>query len=577
MFFSSFSPLHLSPGMPSLKRSAPPLVDSDDDEDSVVTYRTRSTSTITPSQSHSSRRNAVVPQPAAAFGLGKGSKLADRKGKVMATAVSRNDKTVTSREASKPTYKVAHTSAPPSKRVKNVEEDEEMEGARWSRRSSGKKPEHEVLLVGAPEAADDFWDEKKAVRGKGKRGRPARAVSEEEEEEEEEPVTRPVKARRSSKKAPTPAPTVDSDSESDEAIIAQLTLVNASLPSPISTPLKPLPQLDATASFISTPSRATPTFTPSRPTQPRVAAVSALPSSSPRQSRPKGIPFFASSSPPQPRASTSPPSVTPTKAPYHPIASTSKTVLPPSPATSVDSTSPARTPTKVTRVPIASTSKAPAPPSPTASDAGTDEEASDEDPMTLVPSPTKSSSQSVLPSPTKTPTCRDRSPSTSTPTTIRQSARARKLPIAQADIASMPRSLQSDLVGWHGDYESDVSSDEELEVSPSSKGASKGRSKVVHTRNYEAKSLYRMLGHLGAVVNGIKLPPVLWTEKGFDQTKVAGWPCVQHMDEWEKPMRYAMESTVKDGVGNCLIVLGPRGVGKTMVRFVLSGWWIGTD
>lgn len=549
--------------MSSLKRSASPPVDSDDGEDSVISYTLRSS--ITPSShSRGTRRNASVAKPAAALGLGKGPKLAERKGAAAAKGKTAKGKVVTSRDAPKPkpVSKVVRATAPPTKRAKKVEEvEEEVEGARRSRRSSGKKPEVEVLLDGAPEAADDFWDEKKAVGGKRKRGRPVLSESE-EEEDEEEPVARPVKASRPSpKKAPTPAPTVDSDSDSDEAIVAQLTLASTTLPSPISTPLKPLPQLEATATPISTPSRATPILASSSPRQPRPIATSISPSSSPPQSRYKGITFFASTSPPQSRASASPPISTPTKAPVAPVASTSKATLPPSPATS----SPSRTPIKATRVPIASTSKAPPPPSP---DASEDEASDEEDPMSLVPSPTKSSpsESSILPSPTKTPIGRARSTSTSTPTTIRQSARARKLPIAQADIASMPLSLQSDLVGWHGDYESDVSSDEEVQVSPSRAGTSKGRPTIVHSRMYPAKSLYRMLGHIGAVVNGHRVPSVLWPEKPFDQTKVASWPCVQHMDEWEKPMRYAMESTVKDGVGNCLIVLGPRGVGKTMVR-----------
>lgn len=71
---------------------------------------------------------------------------------------------------------------------------------------------------------------------------------------------------------------------------------------------------------------------------------------------------------------------------------------------------------------------------------------------------------------------------------------------------------------------------------------------------------------MGSVLNGYSFPTPPKTEEGFDEKKVVEYPCVEGLGEWEKPVRYAMEGVVKDRVGNCLIMLGPRGVGKTMVR-----------
>lgn len=36
--------------------------------------------------------------------------------------------------------------------------------------------------------------------------------------------------------------------------------------------------------------------------------------------------------------------------------------------------------------------------------------------------------------------------------------------------------------------------------------------------------------------------------------------------KWEQPLRFALRSVVQEGMGQCLLLLGPRGVGKSMVR-----------
>lgn len=52
---------------------------------------------------------------------------------------------------------------------------------------------------------------------------------------------------------------------------------------------------------------------------------------------------------------------------------------------------------------------------------------------------------------------------------------------------------------------------------------------------------------------------------GWDKTVVKDYPTLEGLGKWEKQVRYAVEGVVEKGVGNCLVLLGPRGVGKSLV------------
>lgn len=152
----------------------------------------------------------------------------------------------------------------------------------------------------------------------------------------------------------------------------------------------------------------------------------------------------------------------------------------------------------------------------------------------------------------------DDDPST-TPNRKRQSNRVAHLPISQKLIDATPPHLRNVLVGWH---QLDA-----LKTSPSAAIVARSSSgpRSPRTTKYQTEHVRELWAGIGSVLTGHSYPQPEQPEDGFDELDVSAWPCVPGYEEWERPIRYAMESVVKDGVGNCLIALGPRGVGKTMV------------
>lgn len=72
-----------------------------------------------------------------------------------------------------------------------------------------------------------------------------------------------------------------------------------------------------------------------------------------------------------------------------------------------------------------------------------------------------------------------------------------------------------------------------------------------------------------AVLSGSRLPSLphtLSSDETQAQASIVGLPCLEGgYDEWERPLRSALEECVTKGMGNAVMLLGPRGVGKTMV------------
>ncbi|KWU47557.1 hypothetical protein RHOSPDRAFT_24035 [Rhodotorula sp. JG-1b] len=74
-----------------------------------------------------------------------------------------------------------------------------------------------------------------------------------------------------------------------------------------------------------------------------------------------------------------------------------------------------------------------------------------------------------------------------------------------------------------------------------------------------------------AVLSGSRLPSLPHTLSSDDeprapQVTIVGLPCLEGgYDEWERPLRSALEECVTKGMGNAVMLLGPRGVGKTML------------
>ncbi|GAA6061173.1 hypothetical protein JCM10212_005759 [Sporobolomyces blumeae] len=70
----------------------------------------------------------------------------------------------------------------------------------------------------------------------------------------------------------------------------------------------------------------------------------------------------------------------------------------------------------------------------------------------------------------------------------------------------------------------------------------------------------------GSTLPEARLPPGSSSPK-FDLSKgVLGYPYLEGgYEEWERPLRGCLDEVVTRGMGNAVVVLGPRGVGKTML------------
>ncbi|SCZ98951.1 BZ3500_MvSof-1268-A1-R1_Chr7-1g09327 [Microbotryum saponariae] len=188
---------------------------------------------------------------------------------------------------------------------------------------------------------------------------------------------------------------------------------------------------------------------------------------------------------------------------------------------------------------------------------GNEEEDEEEDEQTQ---------RSSTPSPSKNQTLAE--------TTPRRSARARRLPVAKLDIDAAPKELRNRLVGWHMNDGDEDSSADELDVlsSPSRSGKSSTaatemiRDSLDHSQLYPARNLSFLFSRILNGLNGWTLPRQPRAPAQFDRRDALAYPHLSGgYSQWEKPLRYAMNGVVQHNVGNCLIMLGPRGVGKTMV------------
>ncbi|KAL8290077.1 hypothetical protein RQP46_003016 [Phenoliferia psychrophenolica] len=234
-------------------------------------------------------------------------------------------------------------------------------------------------------------------------------------------------------------------------------------------------------------------------------------------------------------------------------------------------------------LPITPTKRRPSlPPSPPPSHQHHDDPAElSEDELTMLPTTPKVATPApkvVTPTPKEVVT-----PSSWEPKIVPQeSDRARGLPSGKT--VGAPKNLASHFLSdSDGDDSDDESDDDRARASdptPSTsplKGKGKGKAttaakgkgkEVVRTgATYPTPLVQSLLGSIGSVLAGHRYPDASTPagSKKFKQKDVMAHPYLEGYEEWERPMRYAMESVVRDGTGNCLVVLGPRGVGKTMI------------
>ncbi|GAA5953539.1 hypothetical protein JCM3765_005067 [Sporobolomyces pararoseus] len=88
---------------------------------------------------------------------------------------------------------------------------------------------------------------------------------------------------------------------------------------------------------------------------------------------------------------------------------------------------------------------------------------------------------------------------------------------------------------------------------------------------YHSSFLRKHVERQLSVLTGASLPearlPLDATIPSFDKSKgVLGYPFLEGgYSEWEKPLRGTLNEVVTRGMGNAIVLLGPRGVGKTML------------
>ncbi|GAA5927780.1 origin recognition complex subunit 4 [Sporobolomyces koalae] len=90
---------------------------------------------------------------------------------------------------------------------------------------------------------------------------------------------------------------------------------------------------------------------------------------------------------------------------------------------------------------------------------------------------------------------------------------------------------------------------------------------VEYSDSFLCKHVQRQLGVLtGAILPEAQLPLDASTPT-FDRAHgVMGYPMLPGgYDEWEKPLRGCLDEVVTRGMGNAIVLLGPRGVGKSML------------
>lgn len=190
-----------------------------------------------------------------------------------------------------------------------------------------------------------------------------------------------------------------------------------------------------------------------------------------------------------------------------------------------------------------------------------------DDELDLLQSPTKGPTRAAYQTPTITP---------------RASNRILGLPASKKITDSAPIELRIDIVGFHDiimQNPTPVPSPSKRTVANSStkvaavgkgelgsrisaKSKDKGKGKAKQN-TYEPTALRGLFSHLGKILGS---GPILSTSNPTNPTEGEEFDFVPHYQKWEKPVRYAMRSVIKQKVGNCLIVLGQKGVGKTMVR-----------
>jgi len=93
---------------------------------------------------------------------------------------------------------------------------------------------------------------------------------------------------------------------------------------------------------------------------------------------------------------------------------------------------------------------------------------------------------------------------------------------------------------------------------------------------YPSSFLYTHLHRQLSILTGAALPESRLqpdtTSPKFDKGKgVMGYPFLEGgYSDWEKPLRGCLNEVVTRGMGNAVVLLGPRGVGKTMVNCLFS-------
>lgn len=208
-----------------------------------------------------------------------------------------------------------------------------------------------------------------------------------------------------------------------------------------------------------------------------------------------------------------------------------------------------------------------------------EEESDDSDDSTTTPSKKSKPSH-------RTPQKRRRSSRSPTPLFNFGSARNRGLPASVSKLHSTHSNLRidtigysqqqhkTDAVGWIIEKEVGVvESQGERFVNRATATAEEEDDKPA----YATELMKKMISQVGAVLTGNQRFSPMTPTKKFDPRIVKEYPMVEGLERWEKEVRYMIEGVVTKGVGTCVVLLGQRGVGKTLVRLLLIQSSVGSS
>jgi hypothetical protein len=131
----------------------------------------------------------------------------------------------------------------------------------------------------------------------------------------------------------------------------------------------------------------------------------------------------------------------------------------------------------------------------------------------------------------------------------------RVIPTKSSDLSN----LRQDLVG----YASESGGEDDEDITTAETRQDPTLSTTNSAQRFATSIFLQHFSHIGAVLTGSRQPST--KSVLYDITDVMAYPVIETLSKWEKKVRVAAEGVVARGVGTCVVLVGQRGVGKSLV------------